>query len=143
MKKSDGVFAIGQRLVGGNERPFIIAEVAQAHDGSLGAAHAYIDAVARTGADAIKFQTHIADAESTAREPFRVRFSRQDDTRRDYWRRMGFSASQWAELAAHARQRGLIFLSSPFSSQACELLAGLEMPAWKIASGEVANLPML
>ena len=56
---------------------FIIAEVAQTHDGSLGQAHAFIDAVAVTGADAIKFQTHIAEAESTRDEPFRIHFSRQ------------------------------------------------------------------
>ena len=48
----------------------IIAEVAQAHDGSLGMAHAFIDAAANAGADAIKFQTHIAEAESTPAEPW-------------------------------------------------------------------------
>jgi N-acetylneuraminate synthase len=52
---------------------FIIAEVAQTHDGSLGQAHAFIDAVAETGADAIKFQTHIDAAECTSNEPFRVK----------------------------------------------------------------------
>ena len=53
----------------------IIAEVAQAHDGSLGMAHAFVDAIANTGADAVKFQTHIAAAESTSDEPWQVRFS--------------------------------------------------------------------
>ena len=52
--------------------------MAQAHDGSLGTAHAYIDAIARSGADAVKFQTHIAAAESTPGEPWRVRFSYQE-----------------------------------------------------------------
>jgi len=66
----------------------ITAEVAQAHDGSLGMAHAYIDAIAATGADAVKFQTHIAAAESTPAEPWRVKFSLQDATRYDYWKRM-------------------------------------------------------
>ena len=47
----------------------VIREIAQAHDGSLGAAHAYIDAIADAGADVIKFQTHIAAAESTRQEP--------------------------------------------------------------------------
>ena len=53
----------------------VVAEIAQTHDGSLGTAHAYIDAVANAGADAIKFQTHIAAAESTPGEPWRVKFS--------------------------------------------------------------------
>ena len=77
-------FYIDDKLIGGG-RCFIIAEIAQAHDGSLGTAHAYIDAVAKTGADAIKFQTHIASAESTPDEPFRIKFSLQDENRFDYW----------------------------------------------------------
>src|SRR5579863_622881 len=102
-------FAIGQRFVGGSYPCLVIAEIAQAHDGSLGTAHAYIDAIAKTGADAVKFQTHIAAAESTAAEPFRVRFSPQDATRFDYWRRLEFTAEQWRGLSDHARDRGLIF----------------------------------
>lgn len=121
----------------------IIAEVAQAHDGSLGTAHAFIDAVAETGADAIKFQTHIADAESTRDEPWRVRFSPQDESRFDYWRRMEFSTEQWRGLADHARDRGLLFLSSPFSTAAVDLLEALGMAAWKVASGELLNPPLL
>lgn len=124
-------------------RCLLIAEIAQAHDGSLGTAHAYIDAVADAGADAVKFQTHIAAAESTAAEPWRIRFSPQDETRFDYWRRMEFSADQWRGLADHAGERGLIFLSSAFSPKAVDLLESLGMPAWKVASGEVSNLPLL
>ena len=131
------------RSVGPGAPCLVVAEVAQAHDGSLGTAHAYIDAVARSGADAVKFQTHIAAAESTATEPFRVRFSPQDATRYDYWRRLEFTAQQWRGLADHARQQGLIFLSTPFSFAAVDLLAELEMPAWKVGSGEVTNLPLL
>lgn len=121
----------------------VVAEVAQNHDGSLGAAHAYIDAVAAAGAHAVKFQTHIAAAESTPQEPWRVRFSRQDETRYDYWKRMEFSEAQWAGLAAHAQERGLEFLSSPFSPEAVELLERVGAPAWKVGAGEVTNLPML
>lgn len=121
----------------------IIAEVAQNHDGSLGAAHAYVDAVARTGAHAIKFQTHIAAAESSPSEPWRVHFSKQDATRFDYWKRMEFSEEQWIGLADHAREVGLIFLSSAFSVQAMELLDRLGVLAWKVGAGEVTNLPLI
>ncbi|MBV9081500.1 MAG: N-acetylneuraminate synthase family protein [Acidobacteriaceae bacterium] len=124
------------------DRSLIVAEVAQAHDGSLGTAHAYIDAVARAGADAIKFQTHIAAAESSPAEPWRVRFSYQDLTRYEYWRRMEFTPEQWAGLKGHAEQKGLLFLSSPFSIEAAQLLERLGMVAWKIASGEVGNWPL-
>ncbi len=121
----------------------IIGEIAQAHDGSLGQAHAYIDAVAAAGADAIKFQTHIAAAESTPSEPWRTRFSPQDDTRFGYWQRMEFTPEQWHGLKKHADEAGLLFLSSPFSLEAVALLKEVGVAGWKIASGEITNYPML
>jgi N,N'-diacetyllegionaminate synthase len=130
---------IGDRAIGGNEPCYIIAEVAQAHDGSLGIAHSYIDAVASTGVDAIKFQTHIADAESTKEEKFRVNFSYEDSSRYEYWKRMEFSEKQWKELKAHCDDVGIEFLSSPFSVEAVELLDRIGMRAWKVGSGEVNN----
>ncbi len=121
----------------------IIAEVGQAHEGSLGMAHAYIDSAANAGADAIKFQTHIAEAESTLAEPWRKRFSLQDETRLDYWRRMEFTPEQWGGLKAHSDEKGLLFLSSPFSMQALELLERIGVAGWKIPSGEINNPQLL
>lgn len=124
-------------------RTLVIGEVGLAHDGSLGFAHAFIDAIADCGADGVKFQTHIASAESTLAEPWRVKFSRQDDSRYDYWQRTEFTPAQWLGLREHAHQRGLWFLSSPFSNEAVELLNDIGIDGWKIASGELNNLPML
>lgn len=118
---------------------YIIAEISQNHDGSLGQAHAFIDAVAGTGVDAIKFQTHIAEAESTPDEPFRVKFSYEDETRYDYWKRMEFTSEQWMGLYRHADERGLDFLSSAFSVEAFEMLQDIGVPAWKLGSGEIFN----
>ncbi len=126
-----------------NERCFIIGEVAQAHDGSLGTAHAFIDSIANTGADAVKFQTHIAAAESTRDEPWRVKFSYQDTTRCDYWKRMEFTEEQWRGLKKHAEERGLLFLSSPFSIEAVKLLSNINVPIWKVPSGEIGNIELL
>ncbi len=127
-----------------HSRCTIIAEIAQAHDGSLGFAHAMIDAASEAGVDAVKFQTHIADAESTPGEPWRVKFSPQDETRYDYWKRMEFTPEQWAGLKHHAEEKGLAFLSSPFSMEAVRLLRSIGgVAAWKVASGEVTNVPML
>ena len=123
--------------------PLIIGEVGQNHDGSLGQAHAYIDALADAGADAVKFQTHIAAEESTLDEAFRVKFSQQDATRYDYWQRMEFSAEGWAGLKAHADERGIGFLSTPFSLAAVELLEGIGVDGWKIGSGDTQFAPML
>lgn len=136
-------FAVGRRVVGPGHPCLVVAEVAQAHDGSLGTAHAYVDAVARAGADAVKFQTHIAAAESTPGEPFRVKFSRQDASRYDYWKRMELAEAHWRGLAEHAADVGLAFLSSPFSLEAIELLERVGVPAWKVGAGEVGSVPML
>jgi len=124
-------------------KTYIIAEIGQAHDGSLGMAHAYIDAVAKTGADAIKFQTHIAAAESSMHEPFRVKFSKQDATRYEYWQRMEFSLEQWKGLKAHCDAVGLDFISSPFSNAAVDLLEEVGVKLYKVGSGEVNNFLLL
>ncbi len=122
---------------------YIIAEIAQAHEGSLGIAHSFIDALAGTGVHAIKFQTHIAYAESSVHEPFRVKFSYEDATRYDYWKRMEFTPEQWAGIKLHCEEKGLEFISSPFSCAAVDLLQQLGVQKYKIGSGEVSNLLML
>ena len=127
----------------GSGRSLVVGEVALSHDGSLGLAHRFIDAIADAGADAVKFQTHIAAAESTPAEPFRVKFSRQDATRYDYWKRMEFSENEWRGLATHCEERNVLFISSPFSHEAIDLLQRVGQPLWKIASGEVSNVPLL
>lgn len=127
----------------GQGRCLVIGEVALTHDGSVNLAHAFIDAVADTGADAVKFQTHIAAAESTPAEQFRIQFSHVDATRYDYWKRMEFSEEEWRGLAEHCRRRQVIFISSPFSIEAVELLERIGQPVWKIASGETSNALLL
>jgi len=121
----------------------IIAEIGQAHEGSLGIAHSYIDAMAQAGVDAIKFQTHIAEAESSEFEPFRVKFSYEDNTRFDYWKRMEFSEDQWIGLKSHCDEVGIEFLSSPFSLAAIDLLERVGVKRYKVGSGEVNNHLML
>jgi N-acetylneuraminate synthase len=123
--------------------PYIIVEIGQAHDGSLGILHSYIDALSKTGIDAIKFQTHIADAESSSQEPFRVNFSYEDKTRFDYWKRMEFTFEQWLEIKKHCDEVGLEFISSPFSIAAVDLLEKINVKKYKIGSGEVTNYLML
>lgn len=122
---------------------FIIAEIGQAHEGSLGILHSYIDAIAKTGVDAIKFQTHIADAESSQHEPFRVNFSYEDKTRYDYWKRMEFTLEQWKDIKKHCIEVGLEFMSSPFSIAAVDLLEKVGVNRYKIGSGEVTNFLLL
>lgn len=136
-------FDVGGKHVGDGSPCLIVAEVAQAHEGSLMMAHAYIDAIADAGADAVKVQVHVADAECAPSEPWRIypRWA-QDANRHAYWKRMEFDYGQWQGLATHARERGLIFLASPFSTRAVALIRPL-VPAWKVASGEINNHHLL
>ncbi|MDX1471443.1 MAG: N-acetylneuraminate synthase family protein [Flavobacteriaceae bacterium] len=122
---------------------FIIAEVGQAHEGSLGSALSYIDALAEVGVDAVKFQLHIAEAESSIYEPFRVKFSQQDKTRFEYWKRMEFSKAQWKILKSRCEEKKVEFLASPFSNAAVDILEELRVERYKIGSGEVNNLLLL
>ncbi len=121
----------------------IIAEIAQAHDGSVGILHSYIDALAGTGVDAVKFQTHIAEAESSEHETFRVPFSYVDKTRYDYWQRMEMTVAQWQEIGKHCKKAGLTFISSPFSCKAVDVLEAAGVNMYKVGSGEVNNLLLL
>ena len=126
-----------------NSKPYLIAEIAQAHDGSLGILHSYIEAIAKTGVQAIKFQLHIAEAESSVHEPFRVKFSKEDATRYDYWKRMEFTLEQWKEIKNHCDQVKLDFICSPFSNLAVDWLEEIGVKMYKIGSGEVTNFLLL
>ncbi len=122
---------------------YIIAEIGQAHDGSLGMAMSYIDALAQTGVDAVKFQIHIAEAESSIYEPFRIKFSEQDKTRFDYWKRMEFTLAEWKVLKERCDEKNVEFLASAFSNKAVDLLEDLGVKRYKIGSGEVSNFLLL
>ncbi|MEC3907344.1 N-acetylneuraminate synthase family protein [Tamlana sp. 2201CG12-4] len=121
----------------------LIAEIGQAHNGSLQKAHDYIEAIATTGVDAIKFQTHIAEAESSIYEPFRVKFTDKYATRFDYWKAMEFSLKEWKSLKKHCDDVGIEFISSPFSNAAVDLLEEVRVNCYKIGSGEVNNFLLL
>ncbi len=120
----------------------IIAEIAQAHEGSLELALAYINALSKTGVDAVKFQVHIAEAESSIHEPFRIKFS-NDKTRFDYWKRMEFSLEEWKILKDRCENHNMEFLASPFSNAAVDLLEEVGVKRYKIGSGEVTNFLLL
>ena len=121
----------------------IIAEIGQAHEGSLGIAHSYIDALANTGVDIVKFQTHIAQAESSIEEPFRVKFSYEDKTRFDYWKRMEFCLDQWRGIKEHCDEVGLEFMSTPSCLAAVELLEKIGVERYKVGSGDLTNKLLL
>tara|TARA_A100001011_G_C14281431_1_gene831770 strand:+ start:420 stop:1457 length:1038 start_codon:yes stop_codon:yes gene_type:complete len=121
----------------------LIAEIGQAHDGSLGLAHSYIDSLKNSGVTDIKFQVHIANSESSKKEKFRKKFSYEDKTRFDYWKRIEFSKEQWHGLFNHCKKNKIHFIASPFSIEAVNLLKKIGCKTFKIASGEVNNYLMI
>lgn len=120
---------------------FVIAEIGSVHDGSFGNALALVDAAAASGADAVKFQTHIADAETLPDAPSPAYFT--SESRIEYFTRTGFTLTQWKGLKARCDERGVMFLSSPFSEEAVELLEQVGLQRYKIPSGEVSNIPLI
>jgi N-acetylneuraminate synthase len=122
-------------------KTFIIAEIGSTHDGSIGNAKSAIEVAAECGADAVKFQVHISAAETLRDAPMPSYF--KGEPRFEYFDRTGFTREEWLELKANSEERGMTFLSSPFSTEAVELLESIGMERYKIPSGEVTNLPFL
>ncbi len=121
---------------------FVVAEIAQAHDGSVGILQSLLEAAAGAGVDAVKFQVHIAEAESSPLEPFRVKFSPVDATRFDYWKRMELPPAEWQRLRARCDALGVEFLATPFSNAAVDLLEQVGVARYKVGSGDIGN-PLL
>lgn len=119
----------------------LIAEIGSVHDGSFGNACKLIEAAAASGATAVKFQTHIAEAETLPDAPMPPYF--KGEPRLDYFRRTAFSVDQWKQLKALCQGQGVGFLSSPFALEAVDLLEDVGIDTYKIPSGEVTNLPLL
>ena len=129
--------------IGGKElgpRVFVIAEIGNNHDGSVRQAERLIEAAAEADADAVKFQTHITEAEMLPSTPTPPHF---DEPRWDFTKRMELSKDDHLRLKAFSEERGLVFFSSPFSVEAVELLEEVGVPAYKVASGELTNPPLL
>lgn len=121
--------------------PMIIAEFGSVHDGSFGNACKLIEAAAASGADVVKFQTHIPEAETLRNAPSPKYF--KGEPRFEYFERTSFTETQWCELKKKCDDCGVRFLSSPFSLEAVELLERVGVNLYKIPSGEVTNTPLL
>jgi N,N'-diacetyllegionaminate synthase len=131
---------VADRKLGEGAPALIVAEIGNNHDGSIGQARALVRAAAEAGADAVKFQTHIAEAEMLESTPTPPHF---DEPRFQFMKRMGLSLDAHRELKALAEEHGLIFFSSPFSVEAVDLLEEVGVPLYKVASGEVTNPPLI
>lgn len=137
---------IAGRPVGPGHPCFVIAEAGVNHDGSVDDALRLVDAAADAGADAVKFQTFRADRLATRAAPkaaYQARETGADESQHAMLRRLELSPEAHRLLKERCEARGIVFLSTPFDEESADLLAELGVPAFKLPSGELTNLPLL
>jgi len=137
---------IAGRRIGPAHPPFVIAELSGNHNQSIDRARRLIDAAAKAGADAVKLQTYTPDTITLAHDGpgFRIEAGLwAGRTLHDLYSEAYTPYAWHADLFEHARALGLIIFSSPFDATAIDLLRGLDAPAYKIASFEAIDLPLI
>lgn len=131
-----------KETVGKTPGCFIIAELGNTHEGSIGLTKCFIKTAAACGADAVKLQTHIFEAESLPDAPNPPYF--KSESRKEYFERTSFNPEQYGELRRYAKEHcNVELISSPFSLEAVDLLENVGILTYKVASGEVSNIPLL
>lgn len=137
---------IGDRLIGVDSPCYIIAEAGVNHNGELDLAHRLIEAAAEAGADAIKFQSFAADSLIVRQAPkadYQLNTTDPAESQYQMLQKLELTPQNFSQLKAYADQLGLHFLSTPYDPRAADYLAGLGVPAIKIASLDVVNYPLL
>lgn len=135
-------FKIAGRNIGEEFEPLVVAEIGINHNGSLAEAFKLVDAAKAAGAELIKHQTHIPDAEMSL-EARKVIPGNADISIYEVIENCSLSLDEEASLAKYVRNAGLIYMSTPFSFEALEFLETLDVPAYKIGSGECNNYPLV
>ena len=120
----------------------MIAEIGANHNRDMGVARELIDAAAAAGADAVKFQTYSGDRIYSRKTPA-FDYLQTDEPPAELLERISLPREWQAPLADHAASRGVQFFSSPFDHEAVAELAELGVPALKIASFEIVDLPLI
>jgi N-acetylneuraminate synthase len=135
-------FSIENRKIGPNEPPVVIVEIGINHGGSLALAIEMVDAAAGAGAEIIKHQTHvIADEMSSAAR--KVIPGNADISIYEIMETCALNETEERKLQRYVKDKGLIFISTPFSRAAANLLHDMDVPAYKIGSGECNNYPLI
>ncbi|WGK60368.1 N-acetylneuraminate synthase family protein [Halopseudomonas sp. SMJS2] len=138
----DMSFNIDGREVGSDYAPLVIAEVGINHEGSLETAFEMVDSASRAGIEVVKHQTHVIDDEMSSRAK-KVIPGNTDVSIYEVMRRCSLDESQEVELKKYVESKGMIFISTPFSRAAADRLERMDVPAYKIGSGECNNYPLL
>jgi sialic acid synthase SpsE len=135
-------FEIGGRLVGAGEPAYVIAEAGANHNRDLGMARELIDVAADAEADAVKFQTYSGKDIYSSKTP-KFSYLKDDRSPQELLDEIALPREWQPKLAEHARERGIAFFSSPFDTAAVDELAELGVPALKIASFELVDIPLI
>ena len=138
---------IGDKIVGGNHSVFIIAEAGVNHNGDIHLAKELVDVTAEAGADAVKFQTFITE-EIVTRHAEKADYQKQNtgskkESQFEMLKKLELSFENFRELKIYCDAKGIMFLSTPFDQKSIDFLDELGVPAFKIASGEINNYPLL
>lgn len=134
-------FKIGNRSIGPDHPPFVIAEVGINHEGSYEKAIQMVDAAIEAKADCVKFQCHITEAEMipTDMKPGEI----SDEKLWDIIKRCELTEDEERKVKAYCEEKGIIYMCTPFSKEAADRLLALGIESFKIGSGECNNLPLI
>lgn len=137
---------IAGRRIGPGQPCFIIAEAGVNHNGSLEMARRLVDVAVQAGADAVKFQTFKAEKVISSNAPkaaYQIQATGSRESQLEMAKRLELSFESFRDLQAYCRQKRILFLSTPFDEESADFLADLDVPLFKIPSGEITNLPFL
>jgi N,N'-diacetyllegionaminate synthase len=137
---------VGDRWIGKGEPCFIIAEAGVNHNGDIALARRLIDAAGIAGADAVKFQTFRADRLVTAdacKADYQRATTGEGESQYAMLKRLELGDSDFRELSDYARRKNIVFLSTPFDRESADLLDSIDVPAFKISSGDMTDAPLL
>ena len=137
---------VGDKSIGEDKPVFIIAEAGVNHNGDLTIARRLIDVAVEAGADAVKFQTFKAEVLVTATAPkaeYQTQTTPTSESQLEMLRKLELSKQDHEVLSAYCRQKGILFLSTPFDEESADLLDALSVRAFKISSGDLTNSPLL
>jgi N-acetylneuraminate synthase len=138
--------AVGSQDVGPGMPCFIIAEAGVNHNGDPETACRLVDAAVSAGADAVKFQTFRADRMTSwaaSKADYQKKTTDVDETQLEMLHRLELSPQAHRELQAYCAKRGIVFISTPFDEESVDLLDSMDVPLFKVGSGEITNWPLL
>ena len=140
------MISIADKIIGSEYPCFIIAEAGVNHNGDVNLAKRLIDAAVESGADAVKFQTFHTDKVVTCtaeKADYQKNTTPSDESQYDMIKKLEMPDDVFFELSDYAKKREIIFLSTPFDDESVDLLDRIDVPAFKIPSGEITNFPLL